>query len=241
MNVKACICTDVGQSRSVNQDAALIKVARTSGHGRISLMAVCDGMGGLSKGEIASCKVIRALETWFMEELYLLLNMDSEKLWDAIESSMRRLIIRCSRELGRYGKHRGIQLGTTMAAFLQIGNKFLLVNVGDSRIYAVDRKSICQLTTDQSVRQNVLLQCIGSGKSPEPEIKKGIIDRDTTYVACSDGFWKTLDLESLRTKLCPQMCITDEDMLSLCRKLSDEAIEKGEDDNITAAAMCLEF
>ena len=54
MKVKACICTDVGQSRSVNQDAALIKVANTKEHGRISLIAVCDGMGGLSRGEVAS-------------------------------------------------------------------------------------------------------------------------------------------------------------------------------------------
>ena len=69
MRVKACICTDIGNTRDINQDSALIKVANTKNHGRISLIAVCDGMGGLSKGEVASCKAIRTLESWFHEEL----------------------------------------------------------------------------------------------------------------------------------------------------------------------------
>ena len=75
MKVKACIYTDVGQTRNINQDSALVKVANTRNHGRISFVAVCDGMGGLSRGEVASCKAIRTLESWFHEELSLMQNM----------------------------------------------------------------------------------------------------------------------------------------------------------------------
>ena len=35
-------------------------------------------MGGLSKGEVASCKVIRALENWFTEEFSLMQGMNED-------------------------------------------------------------------------------------------------------------------------------------------------------------------
>ena len=260
MKVKACIYTDIGTTREVNQDAALIKVANTKNHGRIALVAVCDGMGGLSKGEVASCKAIRTLESWFHEELSLLQNLSESELWEAVEGSFDRMIRRINGDLKRYGKHRNIQLGTTMTALLQIGNKYLSVNVGDSRIYTVSAKEVGRLTKDQSVVQDkldkglisesealndqeksVLLQCLGTVHAPVPEIKRGVLKGNTTIVACSDGFWRTLETEELRKKLCPQMCITDEEMLQQCKKLVERAKDKAEDDNITVAAMSLEM
>ncbi len=260
MRVKACIYTDLGRIRKVNQDASLIKVARTGRHGRMSLIAVCDGMGGLQKGEIASCKAVRALESWFHEELPLLQNMQEEELWKIIEGSLERVVIRINGELRRYGKHRGIKLGTTLTALFQMGNKYLTVNVGDSRIYEVKSSGVKALTRDQSVVQdkldkglitrdeaesdrqkNVLLQCVGTSQTVAPDIQRGVLDGPTTIIACSDGFWRTLDLENARQKLCPQMCLTDEDMLGECKKLADAAIAQNEEDNITVAAMCLEL
>ncbi|WP_029231847.1 PP2C family protein-serine/threonine phosphatase [Butyrivibrio sp. VCB2006] len=260
MKVKACICTDVGTTREINQDAALIKVANTRNHGRISLIAICDGMGGLSKGEVASCKAIRTLESWFHEELSLLQNMSENELWDAVESSFDRMVRRINGDLKRYGKHRGVQLGTTLAALIQIGTRYMTVNVGDSRIYAVRAKEVERLTKDQSVVQDkldkgiisesealedqeksVLLQCLGTSHAPEPEVRKGQLKGNTTIVACSDGFWRTLDGEQLRKRLCPQMCLTDEDMLGQCKKMVEAAKDNREDDNISVAAMCLEM
>lgn len=260
MKVKACIYTDVGQTRDINQDSALVKVANTKNHGRISFVAVCDGMGGLSKGEVASCKAIRTLETWFHEELSLLQNMTESELWDAIEGSFARMISRINGDLRRYGKHRGVQLGTTLTALLQIGNKYMSINVGDSRLYAIKSREVVRLTKDQSLVQDkidkgmitesqaledqeksVLLQCIGTSHAPVPEIKRGTIQGNTTIIACSDGFWRTISDEEMRIKLCPQMCITDQDMLNQCRKLADLAISRNEEDNISVAAMCLEM
>ena len=43
MRVKACIYTDAGKSRKVNQDSVLVKVANSEKLGRISFVAVCDG------------------------------------------------------------------------------------------------------------------------------------------------------------------------------------------------------
>ena len=50
--------TDIGIRKESNQDALLIKTARSS-RGNIGIFSICDGMGGLSNGELASATVIR--------------------------------------------------------------------------------------------------------------------------------------------------------------------------------------
>jgi serine/threonine protein phosphatase PrpC len=260
MEVKACIFTDAGKVRRINQDSAMIKVANTKKYGRISFAAVCDGMGGLSKGEVASCKMIRALEGWFVDELPLMQNLDRDVLWDTARTSLLRLITRTGAEIRRYGRHRGIKLGTTLTALLQIGAEYMTVNVGDSRIYLIDRKQARSATRDQSVTQdkldrgiidnldreldperNVLLQSVGATLDVRPEVTKGRFECDTTVLAVSDGFWRTLKDSELHDKLCPQMCVTAEDMLMQCRKLAEMAFDRNEEDNISVAAMCLEM
>lgn len=260
MEVKACIFTDAGKVRRVNQDSCLVKVANTKKYGRISFAAVCDGMGGLSKGEVASCKMIRALEGWFHEELALMQNLAEDRLWDTIETSLLRLIVKSSGDIRRYGRHRGISLGTTMTAFLQIGRRYMTLNIGDSRIYLIDRKRAVAVTRDQSVVQDklergmikpedalndpdrsILLQSVGTTLEIQPEVKRGELNSNTTVLAVSDGFWRTLKEEEIHNKLCPQMCVTSDDMLGECKKLAELALSRKEEDNISVAAMCLEF
>lgn len=60
MNYLATADTDIGISKEINQDSILVKHA-DSEMGEIVLAVVCDGMGGLSKGELASATVIRQL------------------------------------------------------------------------------------------------------------------------------------------------------------------------------------
>ena len=50
--------TDVGRRKKINQDSMLLLEAETD-RGNILFAAVCDGMGGLSKGETASAAMIR--------------------------------------------------------------------------------------------------------------------------------------------------------------------------------------
>lgn len=42
----------------------MIKEAQTK-LGRVFFCVLCDGMGGLANGELASATVIRAMEQWF--------------------------------------------------------------------------------------------------------------------------------------------------------------------------------
>ena len=60
--------TDIGIRKNINQDSVLVKHAETE-LGEILLAVVCDGMGGMDKGELASATVIRSFATWFEQEL----------------------------------------------------------------------------------------------------------------------------------------------------------------------------
>ena len=68
MHFLATADTDIGISRNTNQDSALIRHAATP-FGEILLAVVCDGMGGLAKGELASATVICRFQEWFEGEL----------------------------------------------------------------------------------------------------------------------------------------------------------------------------
>ena len=52
--------TDIGNGRPSNQDAYLLR--QKEKNGKLYLLAVvCDGMGGLKKGEIASHYIVEAV------------------------------------------------------------------------------------------------------------------------------------------------------------------------------------
>ena len=70
MRYTAAADTDVGISRTTNQDSVLIKHALADDT-EVLLAVLCDGMGGLAKGELASATVIRDFSRWFDEELPL--------------------------------------------------------------------------------------------------------------------------------------------------------------------------
>ena len=47
--------TDVGIKKKTNQDSLLLKGCSEE-HGETLLIAICDGMGGMEKGELASAR-----------------------------------------------------------------------------------------------------------------------------------------------------------------------------------------
>ena len=105
----------------------------------------------------------------------------------------------------------------------------------------IDRGLISEDNAELHNKQNVLLQCIGAGQMPIPQVERGELNGNITIIACSDGLWKTISEKEMFRALCPQMCVTSEDMLEQSKRLVDKAIERKEQDNITVAAMCLEF
>ena len=146
MKLLSAVCSDRGIKKKINQDSLLVRSAMTK-EGEILLAAVCDGMGGLEKGEVASGEVIRALARWFEETLPLLLSGEQEKKGvgerrkRAIAKSLESLIQEENQMISVYGKEKNLLLGTTVSAVLLIAGWYLIVHVGDSR----DMKNIAEI------------------------------------------------------------------------------------------------
>jgi len=147
MNYIISASTDIGIAKDTNQDSLSMKVINTS-IGRMSFAVLCDGMGGLSKGELASKEVIMAFSDWFDNVLIDDINnsgLDEERLvgqWnDIIQTQNQRL--------GEYGEKNNLMLGTTVSAILLYNEDYYIVHVGDSRVYCMTDK-VVQLTKDQT-------------------------------------------------------------------------------------------
>ena len=64
MEIIAACYTDIGRFKQINQDSLSVRIVN-SPHGKIAFALICDGMGGLAKGEVASKEVITAFCNWF--------------------------------------------------------------------------------------------------------------------------------------------------------------------------------
>lgn len=239
--------TDTGLVKKINQDAFCLKIAKTP-QTQIALVLICDGMGGLKNGELASAWVVNAYSAWFEKELPGQL----EAGLDGIKSRLESMALELNQKIGSYGKHNGISLGTTMTGLLLLDNKYLYFHVGDSRIYRINT-SIRQLTRDHTVtalevekhkiteqeaandaRQSILLQCIGASEKITVEFGSGIVAREDVFLLCSDGFRHKLSEEELLGILSSQVLTSEKIMKKSLMDLVELNKERGETDNITA-------
>lgn len=247
MRFLATADTDVGISKNINQDSLLIKHASYSNI-EVLMAIVCDGMGGLSKGELASATVIRTFSGWFETDLsFELENLDMEVIagkWSLILKDLNSRII-------EYSKSIGESMGTTFTGMLFVGNEHLIVHVGDSRAYYIGA-SLEQLTDDHTFvareiirgrmtalqakndkRRNLLLQCIGASKVIEPQVIYGKTKKGA-YMVCSDGFRNEITESEIYKLLKPKKLKNKDKMHGNIRHLIDKVKSRKEKDNISA-------
>ncbi|MBQ8181214.1 MAG: serine/threonine-protein phosphatase [Ruminococcus sp.] len=247
--------TDIGISKKVNQDSICVKNAETK-QGKAALVMICDGMGGLSSGELASAEVVRSFSDWFDYELAYELEKWSWR--DAGQSVLRRLMSLNSRIIN-YGRINGTQLGTTTTGILAVNNQMMTFHVGDSRIYKLSYQ-IKQLTEDHTFvnremkkgtmteeqaktdpRRNALTQCIGVSGDITPEIKFGSIENGTNYLICSDGFRHVITEDEIFDGLSPKRITTKSSMQARLRELIETVKSRKETDNISAVMFRAEY
>ncbi len=254
MRFMATADTDIGISKSTNQDSVLIKHAATE-MGEILLAVICDGMGGLSKGELASATVIRAFSKWFDEELpYELETLDMQILGAKWTLLLKELNI----QIQEYSNARKIDgVGTTFSGILFIGDQYMIGHVGDTRIYHIG-SNLTQLTTDQTFiarevsrgtmtpeeaktdkRRNLLLQCIGASLQVEPQIIYGKTEKGA-YMLCSDGFRHEITEAEIYESLNPINLMNKEAMHNNAKYLIEQVKRRDERDNISVALVRVE-
>lgn len=240
--------TDIGIRKKTNQDALLIKTAQTS-KGKAGLFVICDGMGGLSQGELASSTVIRGLSQWFEKELPKIILSSNFK--NSIKARLDEHIRLLNNKIVSYGEGANLRLGTTLTALLVVADKYYIFHVGDSRAYKIDNKLV-KITDDHSLvarevslghiteeearvhpRRNVLLQCVGATRAISTSFYTGEIQQNSVFMLCCDGFYHELSNEELYKYLHPSNFKNEEEMRVRGKELVELVKHRKETDNIT--------
>ena len=246
--------TDIGISRKENEDSVCTKKANTQ-YGEIVMAIVCDGMGGLKKGELASSTTVKKFNRWFEEKLpNMLENFD----WNQISASWKSLAELINLKISEYGANEQMRLGTTFCGMLIIKDRYMIMNIGDSRAYKLSGTAK-QLTVDQSFvqreidrgriteeeakthpKRSVLLQCIGASRSIEPDFYFGSVKSGDTFLLCTDGFRHVLSKEEMSKRISFEAGADSAEINSTIKRAISVVKQRGERDNITAAVIYAE-
>lgn len=252
------VYSDRGTQRPVNQDACCLQVADTP-FGEVVMAVVCDGVGGLALGELASATVVQAFAAWFRDELPTVLSAAWEGLdvartlgvWEhVLEQTNSRLV--------SYGLHHGVRLGTTFTGVLACNGRYVVGQVGDSRLYVLDADGCRQVTQDQSLvadlvahgelsaedashhpLKNVISQAVGAARELCPVFSQGAYGTDDVFVLCSDGMYRTGGPEKLRLSLPSLVPRTSASLQTACKQAASHVLRKGERDNLTMVCFSL--
>lgn len=240
--------TDIGLRKNTNQDSYCVRVFRSK-QGRVVFAVLCDGMGGLAKGEVASTSLVKAFCKWSEEKLPLL--CENEIQDRDIRDDWTNIAIEYNQKIKVYGKKCGVSMGTTVTAMLLTEKRYYIINVGDTRAYEI-KDGVKVLTKDQTVvarevelgnltleqaerdpRRSVLLQCIGASDEVYPDLFFGDTRKDAVYMLCSDGFRHEITEQEIYAYLRPEVMNQMNEMKNNMDALIDINKQRQEQDNIT--------
>jgi len=232
--------TDPGCVRTQNQDAYQIEQLDRN----TLLCVVCDGMGGAKSGNIASTLAIDV----FVQEIKRTwtASMETEKVDQMLRGAVKLANFTVYDQAAQFEEFAG--MGTTLAAALIRGKDVAIVNVGDSRIYAVDKNGIRQLTKDHSLvqmmvergeltqelartypRKNFITRAIGTETVVECDLFHYKVERGDCLLLCSDGLSNMMDDQEILFEV-----VHGVSKQHCCQRLLDIAKNRGAPDNVTS-------
>lgn len=234
----------------MNQDSLLVLKGEYE-KGEAVLAVICDGMGGLEKGELASQEVVGKFSLWFQETFSQIKEQEEEEFEDNLYESWENLLQNVHRQIRQYGKDNGIKIGTTVTAFLLMQERYYVTHIGDCRLYELKEELSC-LTADQTLASlesmggsheagkhgskkasSILIQGLGASEKIRPVYHSGSIKEEAVYLLCSDGFRHKISERELLEEFSPENLATEEQMSKKGKSVTEELMERGEMDNIS--------
>jgi serine/threonine protein phosphatase PrpC len=207
--LRVSAASDRGAVRTVNEDSVLAEAP---------VFVVADGMGGHAAGDRASAAAVAALraiipagrpaDPTVVREAVRLANADVRAVGDAVraEAASGGAAVVGSDSIA----------GTTLAAVILVQPAaWMVVHVGDSRVYGWDGVALHRLTDDHSLVQelqdagvitaeqaevhpdrNVVTRALGAHETALPDV--GVLDlrmpgTAPAFLVCSDGLTQELD------------------------------------------------
>lgn len=235
--MRYCCCgvSDIGNFRSNNEDS-IFYASKIIGGVPICFAAVCDGIGGLKDGEIASQMITEALADWFCSV------SDYSGDFSSLSNSLLRSIYKINDIIIGKTQIEDIQTGSTVAAVLAADCDYIALNVGDSRIYRISKKArrVNQISNDDIILVNVngkassskLSQCIGNVQNIYINTNLDKIMAGDAFIICSDGFYKNISEKKLRNSV--KWVKSEKSCKKAILKMISYVKKRGERDNISA-------
>jgi protein phosphatase len=220
-----------------------------------ALMVVCDGMGGMNAGEIASALAVEAIKDCFSparltEEIVASPESIRRFIAEAIIEADRRIKQEAKADAEKAG------MGSTIVLAWLLDKEVHIGWCGDSRAYRfnsstgikrlsrdhsyvqslVDSGKLSPVLARQHPNSHIITRSLGdSGKKAKPDVISAPFYRGDTLLLCSDGLCGVLDddvMEAIIRKNGNDMCACRDALLAA----SEQA---GWTDNVTLALCCI--
>ena len=235
--------TDKGLIRSENQDTYLFEYFEDKD---IALCIVCDGMGGVRGGGLAS----QIASASFVAHIRTCLSSKVKKelpaiLLEAADYANQKVYRRSRLDSNCRG------MGTTLVGALIYGSELIIINIGDSRGYLVTDKKIRQITRDHSLvedmvrrgelttaqakshpRKNLITRALGVDIKARCDIFTHTVKSGDYLILCSDGLSNQVADEEMLT-----IVSSETDLEIICKRLLDLTLMRGAPDNVTVVIL----
>ena len=239
--MKSFYLTDAGKVRDHNEDSVII----VKNNGNDYLMAIADGMGGHSAGEVASSIAISYLGKHFKETF---LNMSKVNAVNWIRNAVDEVNALIFQHEKTHPESKG--MGTTLVMAILTKEYLLFGNVGDSSGFVMIENELRKVTYDHTLvnllvsageltqeeadvhpKKNVLMKALGASQ----DIDVDIFDCDmsmniTDILLSSDGLTNMLTKDQIEKVLLSEATVEDKVI-----RLINKANNRGGTDNISVA------
>jgi protein phosphatase len=259
LELRAGVATDIGRSRSINQDSHLMLPER-------GLWMVADGMGGAQGGEVASAMAVDVLREVYDER-------SAQSLLEAMTEANRRIHAASEdpdlRGMGTTAvalaavpapRHAGLDAEGNVvddaddadddeasSPAQDLPDQLVVVNVGDSRAYLFRSGELVQLTEDHSIVGELVREGRLTREEASVHPQRNIVTRVLgPYEAIDADLWPVDALRGDRIVLCSDGLsgeVSEDQISAVLRRLDDPteaatelvrlANEAGGRDNIT--------
>ncbi len=241
--MKSFYLTDVGKVRDHNEDNVVIVKNKKDE----VLMAVADGMGGHSAGEVASSLAIDYLVNSFNDNF---VGLDKVKAINWIREKVVRINELIFDYVDKHPESKG--MGTTLVIAIVTSDYILFGNIGDSSGFVMKDDALHKVTYDHTLvnllmkagelteeeakdhpKKNVLMKALGASDPVDIDIFDCDVNISSILLS-SDGLTNMLDNKQIEEVLLSDTEIEDK-VIKLIRKCNN----RGGTDNISIAYLVL--
>ena len=233
IRVISAAATHVGHVRATNEDSVL---------NAPPIYLVADGMGGHNAGEVASAIAVEEFEKLTIQE-----NVTVEQLGEALRTAAERI--------SELGGEAQLGAGTTVAVVATMVldgiGYWVVLNLGDSRVYRLSKDIFEQVTVDHSVVQELMdrgeltsdearvhpyrhmvTRALGAGPESEPDYWLIPAETGDRMLVCSDGLTGEVEDVSIERAL-----RSPRDARTLSQDLVQLALDGGGRDNVSVVVV----